>query len=299
MSDDIFEEFIDLPDPTAQRRYHQLVGLDDVKQRLSAEGELLLFPDRLRKWSRRYHGPELRAVEAFVQRPPLMIFADDIGTGKTTLAETFGHEIASRHGRSVKVLRLSLRARGSGHVGEMTRLLGEAFDTVAERARHAGASCPIIMVIDEADAIAQNRADTQMHHEDRAGVNALIRGIDQVASERLHVVVVMCTNRLDAIDPAIVRRSAATFEFKRPVLAHREAILKSLFADGVPDADWGTLAALTGPSETRDYGYTASDLSQRLIPQVVLTAYPDQPITERMIAQAIAQIEPTKPFTGS
>ena len=296
MSDDVFEEILDLPDPTAQRRYHSLVGLDDTKARLSAEGELLLYPDRLTDWATRHHGAQLRVVNSFLERPPLIIFGGDVGTGKTTLAETFGHELATRHQRSAQVYRLSLRARGSGHVGEMTQLIGSAFDAIANRARQSGASCPIIMVIDEADAIAQNRANAQMHHEDRAGVNGLIRGIDQLASERLHVLVVMCTNRLDAIDPAIARRAAATFAFARPDTAQRIAILQHLFADAVSNANWETLAAATGPTEARSFGFTASDLSQRLAPAVVLAAYPNHPITAELIAATVETIEPTRPF---
>ena len=61
----------------------------------------------------------------------------------------------------------------------------------------------IVVIIDEADAIAQSREFGQMHHEDRAGVNALIRGIDTVATERRPVLVLLCTNRLSALDPAI------------------------------------------------------------------------------------------------
>lgn len=296
MSDDVFEEILDLPDPTAQRRYHSLVGLDDTKARLSAEGELLLYPDRLTDWAARHHGAQLRVVNSFLERPPLIIFGGDVGTGKTTLAETFGHELANRHQRSAQVYRLSLRARGSGHVGEMTQLIGSAFDAVANRARQSGASCPIIMVIDEADAIAQNRANAQMHHEDRAGVNGLIRGIDQLASERLHVLVVMCTNRLDAIDPAIARRAAATFAFARPDTAQRIAILQHLFADAVGNANWDTLAVATGPTEARSFGFTASDLSQRLAPAVVLAAYPNHPITAELIAATVETMEPTRPF---
>ena len=34
-----------------------------------------------------------------------------------------------------------------------------------------------ILLIDEADALAQSPAQSQMHHEDRAGVNALVRKI--------------------------------------------------------------------------------------------------------------------------
>ena len=296
MSDDVFEEILDLPDPTAQRRYHGLVGLDKTKARLSAEGELMLYPDRLADWATRHHGSRLKIVDAFLERPPLIIFGGDVGTGKTTLAETFGHELATRHQRQAQVYRLSLRARGSGHVGEMTQLLGSAFDAVANRARQSGPSCPIIMVIDEADAIAQNRANAQMHHEDRAGVNGLIRGIDQLASERLAVLVVMCTNRLDAIDPAISRRAAATFEFTRPDATQRTAILQHLFADAVNGADWDHLATATGATQGRPYGFTASDLTQRLAPAVVLAAYPDRAITAELIRTTVEQIEPTPPF---
>lgn len=296
MSDDLFEEILDLPDPGAQRRYHSLVGLDSTKARLNAEAELLLYPDRLEQWSTRHHKKRLQAVDTFLERPPLIIFGGDVGTGKTTLAETFGNELAAVHQRAAQVYRLSLRARGSGHVGEMTQLLGTAFDAVAQRARTSGASCPIIMVIDEADAIAQNRANAQMHHEDRAGVNGLIRGIDQLASERLHVLVVMCTNRLDAIDPAITRRAAATFAFTRPDTDQRVAILKDLFVDAAPGANWSTLAQATGPTAERPYGFTASDFSQRLAPSVLLAAYPDQPITADLIAATISGLEPTRPF---
>src|SRR5258708_8208659 len=73
-----------------------------------------------------------------------------------------------------------------------------------------------ILLIDEADSLAQSREMAQMHHEDRAGVNALIRGIDDVANAKLACLVLMCTNRLGALDPAIRRRAAALFEFARP-----------------------------------------------------------------------------------
>ena len=103
----------------------------------------------------------------------------------------------------------------------MTQLLGDAFDVVVTRSRDLRNRAALVVVIDEADAIAQSRELSQMHHEDRAGVNALIRGIDAVASERRPVLVLMCTNRLSALDPAVRRRAAAEFEFTRPGDAQR------------------------------------------------------------------------------
>ena len=64
-----------------------------------------------------------------------------------------------------------------------------------------------------------------MHHEDLAGVNALIRGIDHIGGGNHPAIVVLCTNRIEALDPAIVRRAADIFHFKRPNLEQRLTIL--------------------------------------------------------------------------
>jgi AAA+ superfamily predicted ATPase len=297
MTTDLFEEVLELPDPAAQRRYIRLVGLDHVKDRLGKEAALLLNPKLLRDWSERHHdGRVIAAITQFEERPPLIVFAGDVGTGKTTLAESFGDPIARAHRIAVRVMRLSLRTRGTGAVGEMTRLLSAAFDSVIEQARTAGDRAATILVIDEADALAQSRELTQMHHEDRAGVNTLIRGVDRLADERLPVLVVMCTNRLAALDPAVRRRAAAEFCFDRPDQAQRAQVLRgALDGAGLTEADIVHLARLTG-DDGRGYGYTYSDLVQRLIPAAVLAAYPSQPVTVEVLAAQVARHPPTTPF---
>jgi len=291
-----------LPDPEKQRQFDALVGLDDVKTRLVKEGQLLLNPSLLEKWSKTHHRSILPAVERFRNRPPLIVFSGDVGTGKTTLADSFGDPVARASGIKVRVARLSLKTRGAGAVGEMTRLITQAFEEL-ERLVPAtvkpGQTPPAaaVLVIDEADALAQSREFDQMHHEDRAGVNALIRGIDRLTTKRLPVLILMCTNRLAAIDPAIMRRAAAHYIFQRPTTEQRAHVLRASF-DGVFTADEITkLADLTGPTQGRAYGYTYSDLTQRLIPSLVLQAFPDGPITFELAATVLGAIEPTKPFS--
>ncbi len=299
---DTFEDVVVLPDERGQRIYDRLVGLDDYKERLVKEVLLLLDPAQLHSWNKEHHQGKLAAVEMFTSRPPLFVLAGDVGTGKTALARSFGNEVAKRSKVRIELRALSLSSRGSGAVGEMTKLITGAFkqvrDSVAQTRGEGGkAGRGIILLIDEADALAQSREAAQMHHEDRAGVNALIRGIDELAAAHLPVAVIMCTNRLNALDPAVRRRAAVVFEFHRPNKEQRLAVLKdALVGSGLTVGDLEELAAATGRTNDRLYGFTYSDLSQRLIPSLVLDAFPSKPITSAGMRRVIGAIEPTPPF---
>ncbi len=301
-STDVFERSEKFPSPTAAERYADLVGLDDVKDRLLKETRLLVKPRLLEDWSKKHHGDVLPVVRAFAERVPLFVFAGDVGTGKTQLAETFGDALARSERIPVTLMRLSLNARGTGRVGEMTSLIATAFreveDRVAGQRGEAEPSAAVVLLIDEADALAQSREASQMHHEDRAGVNALIRGIDHVSAEGLPVITVMCTNRPTAIDPAVERRAAQIFEFHRPNDEQRRAIFDRAFAGiGMSEDELHMLVELTGPVDgSRDYGFTYSDLTLRLIPSAVLDAVPDSPLTAARVAELIAHSPPTVPF---
>lgn len=294
MNSDLFELVLELPDPTQKRRYDSLVGLDDVKDRLLREAQVLLDSSALEKWSVNFHGDRLPVCDTMSDRPPMFLFAGDVGTGKTVLAESFGDEVARRWKRPILLFRLSLSSRGSGAVGEMTQLLAAAFDEVRTTARSGGGA---IMLIDEADALAQSREAAQMHHEDRAGVNALIRGLNSLTEQNLPVLVVLATNRLGAIDPAVRRRAAAVFTFDRPNDAQRQQAIEILAAGiGLTATDIDRLVDLTGPTRSRPWGYTFSDLYLGLFPSAILTAFPDRPLSADILLATAQEIDPTPPF---
>lgn len=298
----IFEEVREYPDPAAARRFAGLVGLDDMKDRLLKEARLLLNPDSLIEWSNKHHGRKVQIVDFFRDRPPLFIFAGDVGTGKTALAETFGDAVAREAGISVTLYALSLNARGTGAVGEMTSLLSAAFTEVKHAAKRSASrggkhASGVVLLIDEADALAQSRELAQMHHEDRAGVNALIRGVDDLATGNIPAIVVMCTNRVDALDPAIRRRAAVTFTFTRPSDVQRHAMLTPVLEElGFTTQQIAALVTATGPTGTRKYGYTYSDLAQRFLPGLLLAAYPSKPVTFDLAKEVIERHPPTPPF---
>lgn len=301
---DLFEPVLEYPDEDARERYHNLVGVDDIKDRLLKEASLRLDPGRLERWSRAHHGAELLpAARLLLRRPPVFILAGDVGTGKTALAETIGDPIARELGIPVFCHRLSLAARGSGLVGQASALIRDAFATVADAAARVTKSGKVrsgfLLVVDEADALAQSRDEAQMHHEDRAGVNSLIRGINDITERGLPVVVLLCTNRLDAIDPAIRRRAAEPFNFARPNAEQRAAVLKLHTADlKLTGADLVRLVEITGPGDGTP-GFTYSDLTDRLLPAAVLAAVPNEPLTGDLLIRTALDTSATPPFGTS
>ncbi len=299
---DLFDVVKQMPDPDASRQFEDLVGLDHLKTTLLKEASLILIPDLLEQWSKEKHDFVLPCVEQFYWRSPLMIFSGDVGTGKTTLADSLGDAIARREQVGVTLLRLSLITRGKGAVGQMTHLISQAFKEVADLARtysqpNGKPTSVVVFVIDEADALAESRDTEQMHHEDRAGVNSLIRGIDQLAQERLPTLVIMCTNRQESLDPAVMRRAAIHHKFKRPNMTQREMLFRRAFDNIFKDEQYHKLAQLTGSkAQDRDYGYSFSDIAQRLIPNVIIEAFPDKKVSFDLVLEVLDQMEPTRPF---
>ena len=299
----LFGQVVELPDPLAQERFAALVGIDDVKDRLVMEATILLDPGVVEHWSKKHHKGMTVAATEVTRRTPLLVLGGDVGTGKTEVAETFGDAVARSMKVEITLYPLSLSARGKGAVGEMTSLLSEAFAVVQKSGATARDSKGrvtrgVILMVDEADALAQSRELAQMHHEDRAGVNALIRGIDGLRDDRLPVLTVLCTNRPEALDPAIVRRAAAILPFSRPNDDQRHQLLDGLIGDaGISGAAIDKLVALTGPNDGRTYGCTYSDIRQRLVPDAVLDAVrADAPLTAQRLIAFAETFAPTRPF---
>lgn len=300
--DQLFGRRIVLPDTDAQSRLSRLVGRDEAIARLSKLLGILICPARLEKWRDKYH-PDSRMILTHVQkRHPLVILSGDVGTGKTELAETIGDKVARDEKIEIVLFPMSLSARGGGLVGEMTKLVSGAFAVVEEesakisRNKKGAYAGGVLLLIDEADALAQSRETSQMHHEDRAGVNALIRGLDTINRRHLPAAVMMCTNRLSAIDPAVQRRAADIFVFARPNDEQRYAVLSTAFEGfGFAEEQIREIVELTGKSNGAP-AFTFSDLTHRFLSSVVMDAYPDSPVTFKRVKEVLSGIRPTAPF---
>jgi AAA+ superfamily predicted ATPase len=299
----LFETALAFPDPDARRRLDRLVGLDDHKRRLSQQLSTLIDPTSVELWAKKHGYAESRyLMDTFTARLPLVILEGDVGCGKTELAESIPDSVARQLGLDITLYPLSLSARGQGLVGEMTRLISSAFDEVLSAAKKMSGSpkpkAGAILLIDEADALAQTREASQMHHEDKAGVNALIRGINRLSIKNVPAAVIMCTNRLSALDPAIRRRAADVIRFERPNEDQRiYALSRVLGGTNMSSENIKTLAKAMGASAKRQHGMTYSDITQKFLPSLILAAYPDDGITFALAKSVAESVSATPPFT--
>lgn len=292
---ELFELELELPDDKIAASSKRLVGFENRYQRLHRGLRLLADPEELRAWSRKFHHKELAICDAVSDRYPLVIFAGDVGTGKTVTAEGACDRLAREARKEAMLFKLSTRVRGSGKVGQMSTLLNQAFEVVAKQ---AGKTRQAFLIIDEGDSLASTRDTAQSHHEDKVAVNTIIQKIDDLRRHSGRILVFLCTNREGALDPAIVRRAALTEKFDRPTDQEREELFR-MDLDGlsIKDQTIHELVRLTGPRDGRP-GLTFSDLRSKLLPDALCRAFPSRALTGDDLTAAAKEAQPS-PVVGN
>ncbi len=291
-------EIIRHPDERMDRVYNSLVGLDSIKADLERKLRLLLRPATLTDWlTRNYPQKQPQALVQIIRdRYPLFLLEGEVGSGKTALARSIGNRVARAINNELLLFVVNAQVRGGGHVGELTQNLSRAFDE-AER-RQEREQIPVIILIDEADSLAQARGGKQTHHEDDAGVNTLIQRIDRLRGKPLAVL--FATNLVQSLDSAILRRSCALYHFDRPAAEQRKELFRRILSNiKIDDQAIENLVAQTEPRPllgfgTQEHRYTYSDLSQRLLPRAIEEAISHkQPLAVEHLLNACKDTLPT------
>ncbi len=292
-------ETIRYPNERMEAVFDSLVGLDAIKVDLVRKLNLLLKPGYLVDWLENnypYKQPQT-LLQIIRDRYPLFILEGEVGSGKTALARSVGSRVASRIKSDIILFVVNAQVRGGGHVGEVTQNISRAFDE-AER-RHEREQVPVIVLIDEADSLAQSRGNAQTHHEDDAGVNTLIQRIDRLRGKP--VAVIFATNLAQSLDSAILRRASATYHFERPSAEQRAEIFRRILTHtSIAEDTIAQLVDLTEPRTMPGFGsqhhrYTYSDLSQRLLPRAIEEAIysQKQPLSAEHLFKACQSTLPT------
>jgi len=229
-------------------------------------------------------------VEALAKGAPLVLLSGEVGCGKTALATSIATPIADKLDARVLCLETPSNVRGTGLVGDISNRITTVFSMA--RSKLSGSARYGLLVIDEADDLATSRAQLQAHHEDRAGLNVLVKQIDMLARDAPGLAVILITNRVAVLDPAIRRRAALHITFLRPGKDGRRAIFASLLrGTKVTDRE---VDDLVQKSERPDVPFSSSDLVHRVARLALTKARrTDQPFTPALVSEALAEVLPT------
>lgn len=222
----IREVFTEVPDVG----WADVGGLEEVKRVLVEAAE----------WPLR-HGPLFE--RAGIRPPKGILLYGAPGTGKTLLAKALARESEANF-ISVKGPQLL-----SMWVGESERGVREVF-------RKARQAAPCIVFFDEIDAVAPQRGGGGDNQVTERVVSQLLTELDGI-EELKGVVVVAATNRMDRVDPALLRPGRFDFlvELPPPDREARRAILQ-VHTRRMPLADDVDLDALAVHTE----GLVGADL---------------------------------------
>lgn len=252
------------PNPVAQHNYDNLIAIDEQKSVLLNTLHLFFDTDRVSKWHKKHHHSKLAFFENIISGTPLVILEGDVGCGKTALAHTIATPLGKLIDKRVLCFETPSNIRGVGRVGEISNRITEAFTQAKSKVKGNDIG---ILIIDEADDLATDREQNQAHHEDRAGLNVLIKQIDSVGREKSNLAIILITNRLKALDPAVARRATQIVRFDRPDKEGRKEVFKYIFSGTeITNKDIDDLVKAT---ERKDTAYSFSDLIQKVAKQAL------------------------------
>jgi cell division protease FtsH len=234
------------PSPVAGITFADVEGCDEAKVELRETIDFLLHPERFARFGAKI--------------PRGVLFYGPPGTGKTLLAKAVAGEAG------VPFYPVS----GSGFVEMYVGVGAKRVRELFKKARHAGRG---IIFIDEIDSLAGKRSAGGSGGDREADqtLNALLVEMDGFGTTD-GLIVIAATNRLDMLDPAVLRAGRFTrkIELPLPDRVARRAIL-GVHAKGKPLAkgvDLDRLAADTG-------GMSGAELANLLNEAAILAARRD------------------------
>ena len=252
----------DIPDQGKKVTFKDVAGADEEKEELEEIVQFLRDPQRY--------------TELGAHIPKGVLLVGPPGTGKTLLAKAVAGEADTAF----------LSISGSDFV---ELYVGVGASRVRDLFAEAKKVAPAVVFIDEIDAVGRQRGSGLGggHDEREQTLNQLLVEMDGFAANE-GVVVLAATNRVDILDPALLRpgRFDRQVFVGLPDIKGREEILK-IHARGKPLAEDVDLARVARATS----GFTGADLENLLNEAALLTGRLGQRlITEESIHQSVIKV---------
>lgn len=211
--------------PTSKRSHHPL-AINIPRDRLKHH---MILPTaveiRFQRIEREYAARDRLAHHGFRYRQKILLYGTP-GCGKTMGAERLAWNTG------LPLIRIRFDAVVSSFLGETASNLREVFE--------AAASHPCLLFIDEFDAIAKSRDDSQEVGEIKRVVNTFLQLLDEY--ESANGLLVAATNLDKALDSAVWRRFDDAIEVPKPGDKEIEAILKqTLSGIDIGSINWAVI----------------------------------------------------------
>lgn len=143
------------------------------------------------------------------------------GCGKTMVANAIAHEL------HLDIAYVRLDGLVSSYLGQTGSNIRKIFDYV--RNKH------IVLFLDEFDAIAKKRDDSNELGELKRVVTTLLQNLDSLPSD---VFIIAATNHEQLLDPAIWRRFEVTIMMEQPTPQQRKSIIHNNFDKYIPECSF-------------------------------------------------------------
>ncbi len=180
------EVFVEIPNV----RWEDVGGLETVKQQIREAVEWpLKYPDMFK--------------QAKINMPKGILLHGSPGTGKTLLAKAVANET------KVNFISVKGPALISKYVGESERGIRDMF-------KKAKQAAPCIIFFDELDVITPRRGEGSDSHVTERVIGQFLTEMDGI-EELKGVLVLAATNRMDQIDPALLRAGRFDYLIEIPI----------------------------------------------------------------------------------